>query len=1154
MNKKVFLLYLIFILPIFILGNITGKPEKCSIPNPPKGIFFTENKGQIHDQNYKTRPDVLFAAMAGDLGVYIKATGVSYQLYRVDTWKEDTLFSNTNLKKTKNRIPDQQTIYRIDLKWLNGNATILKKYDETLPGFDNFYLASCPEGALNVKSYKGVSLEGIYDGISVHYYEKNNLLKHDYIVAPNVDYKKIKIQIDGAELSVNNEGSLFLTTPLGKVEEGAPIVFQNGQQLNAKWVLNNNVLSFDIENYNPNYELLIDPLTRLWGTYYGGQNTEFNKGLANDLNGNVFMSGYSSSNTSTLIATIGSFQFAYAGGNYDAFLVKFNTLGVRQWGTYYGDTGTDYARDCATDSQGNAYLTGTTWGSTLNVLATPGAHQTTYTTTYWGDGNAFLVKFNSNGQRIWGTYYGGLGGEYGYTCVTDNQNNIYMCGFAHGIDNNIIYTNGAHQNAAAFGSASCCTSGGYIVKFNSNGVRLWGTYYGIYNRITDCSVDNNNNLFVCGYIAGTSSLISTPNAFQPNFAGGSFDAFLAKFNSNGVRQWGTFYGDVSDEGNFNITDHIACTNDATGNIYMCGNTGYVFNGTALATPNSFQNTYCGLAQGESFLVKFNSNGVRKWGTYYGGFGPCSYTTGLAQWAHFRDLKCDISGKIYIVGSMYPQMNPNIDTKVTTVGSYQQSYAGGNEGLIVKFDTSGTRIWGSFFGGLGNEYITSISLDNYGNIFFSGISNGWLPGGITTPTIIATSNSHQILPNNNISIDEGFLEKFTECSNQTPLALVNSTVCSGSNLSFSSSINGVGQISYSWSGPNSYTSALQNPTITNASTLNVGVYTVTINNNGCVSQATTQVGNVYSNPTITIAGPNTICKNDTAYLNTNGAVNYFWNGIPQQTIVALSPTITSIYTVTATDNFGCTSQKLYTLTVRAKLNPTATVNSNSVCLGSAIVFNAYLNTNTVLPIFNWVGPASFSSNIMNPLIASAAPINIGVYTLTTNNLGCIETTTTQVNAVTPIPNLSIIGPTIICNGATVKLTALGASTYTWVNNATTNFSILVSPVSNTTYTLIGNTNNCESYLYYTLVVEDCSKVHNIENQNISIYPNPAKTQIMVSGENLLGKTLSVWDALGKLIYETKINQNSQSITISEWPKGIYTLLIEGNTSSHSFVKE
>ena len=67
-------------------------------PNYPKGfspktnasVVFTENKGQVHDQHYKSRPDVLFSGTDGNLTFHLKNNGISYQLCRVNTLKKES--------------------------------------------------------------------------------------------------------------------------------------------------------------------------------------------------------------------------------------------------------------------------------------------------------------------------------------------------------------------------------------------------------------------------------------------------------------------------------------------------------------------------------------------------------------------------------------------------------------------------------------------------------------------------------------------------------------------------------------------------------------------------------------------------------------------------------------------------------------------------------------------------------------------------------------------------------------------------------------------------------------------------------------------------------------------------------------------------------
>src|SRR5690606_37678675 len=129
-----------------------------------------------------------------------------------------------------------------------------------------------------------------------------------------------------------------------------------------------------------------------WATYYGGSLADLGTGCATDSSGNIFLAGYS---VSTGIATAGAHQDTFA-GNWDAYIVKFNHSGIRQWATYYGGSGDDRVYGCASDSAGNVYISGRTNSTT--AMATPGSHQPINNSA-----NAFLVKFDSGGIRQWGT-------------------------------------------------------------------------------------------------------------------------------------------------------------------------------------------------------------------------------------------------------------------------------------------------------------------------------------------------------------------------------------------------------------------------------------------------------------------------------------------------------------------------------------------------------------------------------------------------------------------------------------------------------------------------------------------------------------------------------------------------------------------------------
>ena len=403
MKNKLFLLAAFASLTISISAN-TNTNELEKFNSAKSTISFTENKGQISDQNYNPRPDVLFSGEANGLTFHIRKDGISYQTSRVDSWKQQdkNLPEGMREEGKTDSVPDQMTIYRTDINWLGFNRDYTIENGESTAGFNNYYLPSCPDGAMNVKSYTDVTFKNLYAGIDVKWYEKNGELEYDFILAPNADYTKISWEIKGADkISIGENGQLIIETPLGNIEEQAPIAFQGETMVEATWKIDGNNISFQLGSYNENEVLIIDPVVRQWGTYYGGTGQDYGLSCATDTSGNIYLAGITRSTSG--IATTGAHQTNH-GGYRDAFLVKFNSSGVRQWGTYYGGTREEYGNSCATDASGNIYLSGFT--SSTSGMATTGAHQATFG---GGDWDAFLVKFNSSGVRQWGTYYGGTG-------------------------------------------------------------------------------------------------------------------------------------------------------------------------------------------------------------------------------------------------------------------------------------------------------------------------------------------------------------------------------------------------------------------------------------------------------------------------------------------------------------------------------------------------------------------------------------------------------------------------------------------------------------------------------------------------------------------------------------------------------------------------
>lgn len=963
MNKQI----LLFLIKIFLFSNLFAQSKSGIEGAITNNICFTENKGQIRDQNHKQRSDVLFTGTDGRFVFHIRNNGISYQINRPVKWK--TIEDKT--LKTEREQLTEQSIYRVDINWLNVNSVITKETDESLPGYSNYYLGQEAYHALNVKSFSGVWLNNLYANINLHYYEKDGALKYDYVVAPHANYNQIQFEVKGAEVQLKEDGSVMLKTPFGNVTEGRPIAYQNGKQVAAKWKISKNVLSFDID-YDPNNELVIDPLTRVWATYYGGSSGDDAFGCTTDLAGNVYITGETGTGTSTIIATTGAHQ-TIIGANNDVFLVKLNSAGIRQWGTYYGDQGNDIAFSCSTDASGNVFVCGITDSNTGNAIATLGSHQS----SMGGATDAFLVKFNNNGVRQWGTYYGGSGNDYGESCSADTAGNVYLVGYTDCTTSSVIATSGAHQsmlNGIGYNDA-------FLIKFNSNGVRQWGTYYGDswQDYGFSCSTDKAGNVYLSGFTsAGTGNAIATAGAHQ-TLQGGGWDAFLVKFNSNGIRQWGTYYGGSGwDQSN------ASCT-DSKGNIYLAG---HAASGSAIATTGVYQPTVAG--NEDAFIVKFDSNGVRQWGSYFGD----------ADQDRAKSCSADANGNVYLTGII---TSFGTSTVCASAGALQTMHGGGLwDAFFVKFDISGRRLWSTYYGGSNFDVGSSCSTDSLGNAYLAGY------GSSGTGTVIATTNGHQPLYGGGTS--DAFLVKFGGCSNIGATISANSTVCTGVNINFTASAANSQGLSYSWTGPNSFTSVLQNPVLSNPQTMNTGVYTLVADDGGGCSETKTMAVTVNALPMVILStSPGTnVCIGEQIICSFGGADTYSLNALAVVgNTIALSPTISSNYTVTGMNLDGCVNFSEFPIVLNSLPNLNITQDDSIYCVGESAILIA-----SGAATYTWNNTINDYSISISPTVNTSYTVvgtdvngcqNSASITQTLNNCTGIPTTNKDLDNIRLFPN-------------------------------------------------------------------------------------------------------------------------------------------------------
>jgi photosystem II stability/assembly factor-like uncharacterized protein len=215
----------------------------------------------------------------------------------------------------------------------------------------------------------------------------------------------------------------------------------------------------------------------IYSTLIGGGAGDFGYGVALDSLGNAYVTGTTGSSD---FMTVNPAQAALSGST-DAFVVKVNSSGsALLYSTYLGGSGGEVGNAIATDSSGNAYVTGNTQSANF---PTAGAFQATAGSQFGGD--AFVTKFNGNGAIGYSTYLGGNDIDSGFAIAVDSSGNAYITGTT------------TSSNFPTLNPVQSTNAGGFVTKLNSLGSGLvYSTYLGTGRGI---AVDLSGNAYVTGY-------------------------------------------------------------------------------------------------------------------------------------------------------------------------------------------------------------------------------------------------------------------------------------------------------------------------------------------------------------------------------------------------------------------------------------------------------------------------------------------------------------------------------------------------------------------------------------------------------------------------------------------------------------------------------
>ena len=579
----------------------------------------------------------------------------------------------------------------IEMALLGANPAARLRGTDVLPGEANYFQGTQENWITHVPIFEKVAVRDVYPGVDAVYYGNQNRFEYDFIINAGASANVIDIDFPAATLKLAANGDLLISIGGQEIRQSKPDVYQdidgNRTAVESTYILRDrHRVGFHIGAYNHRRPLVIDP-QMVYSTFGQGMTRLY--GIAVDSSGNAYIAG-ATNDGRTDQAT-------------NAFVAKLNAAGTALlWKNSFGCSGySDNATAMAVDASGNVYVTG--W--TIFYLSGPQFPRFPTTSNAIqpnpGEGkDAFVTKFDTNGNMLYSTYLGGNGDERADGIAVDSLGNMYLSGQT---------TSANFPTAKPFQPALRGTSNAFVSVLNAQGSGLiYSTYIGGSgsDAATGIAVDPSGNAYVTG--STTSADFPTANAIRATSAGGT-DGFIFKFNAAGsALVYGTYIGGNGTD----IPTGIAI--DTSSNVYISGRT----NSPDFPTVSAFQSTRHGGY--DVFVTKVNSAGTAfSYSTYLG--GSSDETTG-GIWCEEKPLCAGIvvnsTGNAYVTDITASPDFPQVRSL--------QTFKGIGDAFVTEFSVDGKSL----------VYSTLLGGGTYGNTNQPGG-----PGGFSSGSALAYLNGN-----------------------------------------------------------------------------------------------------------------------------------------------------------------------------------------------------------------------------------------------------------------------------------------------------------------------------------------------------------------------------------------------------------------------------
>jgi hypothetical protein len=384
------------------------------------------------------------------------------------------------------------------------------------------------------------------------------------------------------------------------------------------------------------------------------------------------------------------------GLTYDVFIIQYDSSGTLQWARRIGGSGNEFVDGrVKTDSNGNIVVAGFYRSSPLTIYEIDGTTVFTTLDNSGGFSDAYIIKYNSSGIPQWARRVSGSLGENLSGLDIDSSGNIIVTGTFSSNPVSIYGSSASFTTLSNAGNDDCL-----IVKYDSSGTPLWARRIGGITADQGQGVvtDSSGNIIVGGlYGSDPLSIYGSSASFTTLSNAGGNDSFIVKYDSSGTPLWARRIGGSDSDQLRSITA------DSSGNIIVLGN--FSSNPMAVFGSSASFTTLSNVGSFDVFIVKYDSSGTPLWARLIGSSG----------FESARVITTDSSGNIIVSGN-YPS---NLSIYGSSASFTTLSNAGGNDGFIVKYDSSGTPLWARQIGGSASDTITGIATDSSGNIIVTG---------------------------------------------------------------------------------------------------------------------------------------------------------------------------------------------------------------------------------------------------------------------------------------------------------------------------------------------------------------------------------------------------------------------------------------------------